>query len=139
MTLHENRPSDVPRVRIRMTMAIGSRPNGSEIQMSFRVVVSDRTGLVRRAWVDPIACDLLDRTLRRVNKSSRTRRSFPALRLPKTTKGELKLEEVDHRVDGPRGICCGGDRRERGQPAMPSIVRRPPRGRQRRLRRDRRR
>ena len=68
MTLNENRPSDVPRIRIRMTMAIGSRPNGSEIQMSFRVVVSDRTGLVRRAWVDPIACDLFDRTIRRVKQ-----------------------------------------------------------------------
>jgi uncharacterized protein len=68
MTLNENRPSDVPRIRIRMTMAIGSHPQGSEIQMSFRVVVSDRTGLVRRAWVDPIAWDLLDRTIRRVKQ-----------------------------------------------------------------------
>ena len=68
MTLNENRPSDVPRIRIRMTMAIDRHPHGSEIQMSFRVVVSDRTGLVRRAWVDPIAWDLLDRTIRRVKQ-----------------------------------------------------------------------
>ena len=68
MTLKEDRPSDVPRIRIRMTMAIDSHPQGSEIQMSFRVVVSDRTGLLRRAWVDPIACDLLDRTIRRVKR-----------------------------------------------------------------------
>jgi hypothetical protein len=68
MMLNENRPSDVPRIRIRMTMAIDGHPLGSEIQMLFRVVVSDRTGLVRRAWVDPIACDLLDRTIRRVKQ-----------------------------------------------------------------------
>ena len=68
MMLNETRPSDVPRIRVRMRMAIDDHPQGSEIRMSFRVAVSDRTGLVRRGWVDPIACDLLDRTIRRVKQ-----------------------------------------------------------------------
>jgi carbon monoxide dehydrogenase subunit G len=68
MTLNGRQPSDIPGIRIRMKMAVDDHPQGSEIHMSFRVVVSDRSGLLRQAWVDPIACDLLDRTIRRVKQ-----------------------------------------------------------------------
>jgi carbon monoxide dehydrogenase subunit G len=53
-------------VRIRMAMAIARRPNGSEIRMSFDLAMSERTWLLSHTWVDPIACDLLDRTTRRL-------------------------------------------------------------------------
>ena len=36
--------------------------------MSFWVTVVDRTGLLNRGWVDPIANDLLDRTVRRIKQ-----------------------------------------------------------------------
>ena len=57
-----------PYVRIHMAMVILGHPRGSEIQMSFRVVISDRTGLLTRGWVDPIAGELLHRTIRRVKQ-----------------------------------------------------------------------
>ena len=55
-------------IRIRMAMAIARRTNGSEIRMSFDVAMSERTWLLSQAWVDPIACDLLDRTTRRLKQ-----------------------------------------------------------------------
>jgi uncharacterized protein len=58
--------SNLPQIHIRMTMVVNRRPRGAEIRMSFEVVVTDRTGLFSRAWIDPIACDLLDRTIRQV-------------------------------------------------------------------------
>jgi hypothetical protein len=51
-----------------MAMSVLGQLEGSEIQMAFRVVISDRSGLVSRAWLNPIACDLLDRTIRRVKQ-----------------------------------------------------------------------
>ncbi len=68
MTLNTHPTSSLPRVRIRMAMAVRPSSRGSELQMSFRVVVSDSTGLLTRTWVDPIACELLDRTIRRVKQ-----------------------------------------------------------------------
>jgi carbon monoxide dehydrogenase subunit G len=68
MTLNGNPVSNGPYVRIRMAMAIVGHPRGSEIHMSFRVVISDRTGLLTRGWVDPIAGELLHRTIRRVKQ-----------------------------------------------------------------------
>jgi carbon monoxide dehydrogenase subunit G len=66
MTLNGSATSNVPSIRIRMAMAVHPHVRGSEIQMSFRVVVSDQTGLLARQWIDPIACELLDHTVRRV-------------------------------------------------------------------------
>jgi carbon monoxide dehydrogenase subunit G len=58
----------VPALRIRMAMAIHSRNKGSEIRMSFRVAMPHRAEMLPRGWVDPIACDLLDRTVRRLKR-----------------------------------------------------------------------
>ena len=68
MTLRGSASAAVPSIRIRMSMAVRPHPRGSEIQMSFRVVVSDQTGLLVRRWIDPIACELLDHTVRRVKQ-----------------------------------------------------------------------
>lgn len=54
--------------RVHMSMAIAARNEGAEVRMSFDVLVSDRTGLLTSAWLDPIACDLLDRTTRRIKQ-----------------------------------------------------------------------
>jgi carbon monoxide dehydrogenase subunit G len=66
MTLTAQASTTVPSIRIRMAMAVRPLFRGSEIQMSFRVVVSDQSGLLAHSWVDPIACELLDHTVRRV-------------------------------------------------------------------------
>jgi len=58
----------MPIVRIRMSMAIQSHPLGSEVQMSFWVTVMDGRGLVKAGWVDWIAEDLADRTVRRIKR-----------------------------------------------------------------------
>ena len=68
MTLNTQPTWNLPHVRIRMGMAVRPGSWGSDIQMSFRVVVSDTTGLLTRTWVDPIACELLDRTIRLVKQ-----------------------------------------------------------------------
>jgi carbon monoxide dehydrogenase subunit G len=68
MTLNTHPTWNLPHVRIRMGMAVRPSSRGSDIQMSFRVVVSDSTGLLTRTWVDPIACELLDRTIRQVKQ-----------------------------------------------------------------------
>jgi carbon monoxide dehydrogenase subunit G len=57
-----------PNVRIRMSMAVHATPRGSEVQMSFCATVADRTGLLKRGLVDPIAGDLLDRTVHRIKR-----------------------------------------------------------------------
>jgi carbon monoxide dehydrogenase subunit G len=57
-----------PNVRIRMSMAVHGTPHGSEVQMSFCATVADRTGLLNRGWVDPIAGDLLDRTVHQIKR-----------------------------------------------------------------------
>jgi carbon monoxide dehydrogenase subunit G len=68
MTLTGRADSHVPPVRIDMSMAVVGQRRSSEIQMAFRIVISDRTGLLSRGWIDPIACDLLDRTIRQVKE-----------------------------------------------------------------------
>ena len=55
-------------VRVRTAMSIAERPGGSEIRMSFEVAVSERTWLLVNGWLDPIACDLLDRTTCRLKQ-----------------------------------------------------------------------
>ena len=68
LRLHGLDVRHVPDVRIRMSMAVHGHSSGSEVQMSFWVTVVDRTGLLNRGWVDPIANDLLDRTVRRIKQ-----------------------------------------------------------------------
>ena len=55
-------------VRVRMAMSIAERTGGSEIRMTFDVAMSDRTWLIANGWIDPVACDLLDRTARRLKQ-----------------------------------------------------------------------
>jgi len=55
-------------VRVRMAMSIAERTGGSEIRMTFDVAMSDRAWLLANGWLDPIACDLLDRTTRRLKQ-----------------------------------------------------------------------
>lgn len=55
-------------VRVRTAMSIAERPGGSEIRMMFEVAMSERTWLLANGWLDPIACDLLDRTTRRLKQ-----------------------------------------------------------------------
>ena len=68
MTLNGSATSTVPSIRIRMAMAVRPHVRGCEIQMSFRVVITDPMGLLARSWVDPIACELLDHTVSRVKR-----------------------------------------------------------------------
>jgi carbon monoxide dehydrogenase subunit G len=55
-------------VRVRMAMSIAERTGGSEIHMTFDVAMSDRARLLASGWLDPVACDLLDRTTRRLKQ-----------------------------------------------------------------------
>lgn len=68
MTLNSQAASTLPSIRVDMAMAVRPHLRGSQIQMSFRVFVTDQTGLLARTWVDPIACELLDHTVRRVKQ-----------------------------------------------------------------------
>jgi uncharacterized protein len=58
----------MPDVRIRMSMAVIGHPRGSEVRMAFLVTVIDRTGWLRQGWIDPLASDLLDRTVHRIKR-----------------------------------------------------------------------
>jgi len=55
-------------VSVRMAMSIAERSGGSEIRMTFDVAMSDRTSLLANGWLDSVACDLLDRTTRRLKQ-----------------------------------------------------------------------
>ena len=66
-------------IRVRMSMAIAHRNEGAEVRMTFRVVISDRTRLLTQGWLDPIACDLLDRSTRRLKQQLE---EAPVLTLP---------------------------------------------------------
>jgi uncharacterized protein len=55
-------------VRVRMSMTVSEQDGGSEVRMSFKVGMSDRTWLLASGLLDPIACDLLDRTTRRMKQ-----------------------------------------------------------------------
>ena len=68
LNLHGLAARPLPQIRIRMSMAVHGHPRGSEVQMSFRVTVVDRSGLLNRSWVDPIATNLLDRTVRQIKQ-----------------------------------------------------------------------
>jgi len=60
--------ANIASVRVRMAMSIAERTGGSEIHMTFDVAMSDRTRRLANGWLDPVACDLLDRTTRRLKQ-----------------------------------------------------------------------
>ena len=62
------RAANRDRIRVRMSMAIDGRSKGAEIRMTFDVVLPEQAALVTKAWLDPIACDLLDRTTHRLKQ-----------------------------------------------------------------------
>ena len=64
-------------VRVQMGMSIAQRTGGSEIRMTFDVVMSDRTRRIANGWLDPVACDLLDRTTRRLKQQLEEAPSVP--------------------------------------------------------------
>jgi uncharacterized protein len=68
LKLHGRAVGLAPEVRIRMSMAVHSHPRGSEVHMSFLVTVTDRTGWLHQGWIDPIASDLLNRTVHRIKR-----------------------------------------------------------------------
>lgn len=68
LTLDGLQAKHAPRVRIRMSMAVDGRSFGSEVRMSFRVTLVDRSGLLNPGWVDPIANRLLDRTVSQIKQ-----------------------------------------------------------------------
>lgn len=55
-------------VRVRTAMSIAERKGGSEIRMTFEVAMPELTALLARGWLDAIACDLVDRTTRRLKQ-----------------------------------------------------------------------
>src|SRR5690242_1532831 len=69
--------TNLANVRVRMAMSIAERSGGSEIRMSFDVAMSDRTTLLANALFDPVACDLLDRTTRRLKQQLEERPAMP--------------------------------------------------------------
>ena len=67
LRLHGPAVKHMPSVRVRMSMAVQEgHPRGSEVQMSFRLTVVDRSGLLSRGWVDLIATDLLEKTVHQI-------------------------------------------------------------------------
>ena len=66
LRLHGPAVRHMPSVRVRMSMAVHGHPRGSEVRMSFRVTVVDRSGFVNRGWVDLIATDLVEKTVHRI-------------------------------------------------------------------------
>lgn len=79
MELAGDPAANLATVRVRMSMAIAEHAGGSEIDMSFDVSMSDRTWLIANGWLDPIMCDLLDRTTRRLKQLLE---EAPAMPLP---------------------------------------------------------
>ena len=72
-------PANLTPIRVRMAMAIAEKHHASEVRMTFDVVMADRTWLLIRGWFDAIACDLLDRTSRRLKQQLE---EAPAMPLP---------------------------------------------------------
>ena len=68
MELTGDPSAGLARVHVRMAMSIAERTGGSEIRMTFDVAMSDRARLLANGWLDPLACDLLDRTTRRLKQ-----------------------------------------------------------------------
>lgn len=64
-------------VRVRMAMAIAKRDEGAALRMTFDVSVPGQTLFFAQAWLDPIACDLIDRTTRRLKQHLEEARALP--------------------------------------------------------------
>lgn len=64
-------------VRIHMAMAIAERDSGAEIRMTFGVDMPQPMWLLAQAWVEPIACDLLDRTALHMKRQLEEARLVP--------------------------------------------------------------
>src|SRR5690349_13371934 len=60
--------ASIAAVRVRMAMSIAERSGGSEVRMTFDVAMSDRARLLANGWLDLLACELLDRTTRRLKQ-----------------------------------------------------------------------
>jgi carbon monoxide dehydrogenase subunit G len=58
----------MPEVRVRMAMAIEDDAPGCAIGMTFHVAVASRTRPFTHALVDPIACELMERTVHRLRQ-----------------------------------------------------------------------
>ena len=71
--------ASISAVRVRMAMSIAERTGGSEVHMTFDVAMSDRARLLANGWLDSLACDLLDRTTRRLKQQLE---EAPALPFP---------------------------------------------------------
>lgn len=61
-------PDSLAAFQIAMAMTITKRNEGADIRMTFDVLMPDQAALLTQAWLDPIACDLLDRTTRRLKQ-----------------------------------------------------------------------
>jgi carbon monoxide dehydrogenase subunit G len=72
MTLHASPRALAPPFQVRMAMAINSFGTGSRIEMRFLVALSGRRGRLARAWLDPIACDLVERTVMQLKRQLET-------------------------------------------------------------------
>ena len=66
-------------VRVRMAMAIAKRDEGAVLRMTFDVVIPDGPWVLAQPWLDPVACDLIDRTTRRIKQHLE---EAPALPMP---------------------------------------------------------
>jgi carbon monoxide dehydrogenase subunit G len=60
--------SVMPEVRVRMAMAVEDDAPGCAIDMTFHVAVAGSAPHFVNALVNPIACDLMDRTVRRLRQ-----------------------------------------------------------------------
>jgi carbon monoxide dehydrogenase subunit G len=58
----------LPAIHMHTSMSVLQRGKGSEIRMSFQISIEDRGRRLSRAWLDPIVCDVLDRTIHRIKE-----------------------------------------------------------------------
>jgi carbon monoxide dehydrogenase subunit G len=58
----------MPEVRVRMAMAIEDDAPGCAVDMTFHVAVARKSGHFTHALVNPIACELMERTVHRLRQ-----------------------------------------------------------------------
>jgi carbon monoxide dehydrogenase subunit G len=68
LTLSGISPSHVPPLKVSMSMAVHGHRGGSRILMAFQVAIADHGGFVGRAWIEPIARDMLERTIHQIKE-----------------------------------------------------------------------
>jgi uncharacterized protein len=68
LTLSGVSPSGVPPLEMRMSMAVHGHRGGSQILMAFQVAIAPQGGFVGRAWIEPIARDMLERTIHQIEQ-----------------------------------------------------------------------